>query len=95
MDGEEGVACRIHSECFTGDVLASQRCDCGQQLHKFMQVMNGVLEPQLHSFGFIWVISERFEANRMWKRAVSQGPTESCSTSGGKRGELLSHTCGT
>jgi GTP cyclohydrolase II len=25
---------RIHSECFTGDVLASQRCDCGEQLQK-------------------------------------------------------------
>lgn len=24
---------RVHSECFTGDVLASQRCDCGSQLH--------------------------------------------------------------
>ncbi len=25
---------RVHSECFTGDVLASQRCDCGPQLHE-------------------------------------------------------------
>eukprot|EP00435_Cladocopium_sp_Y103_P022246 s1158_g5.t1 len=40
--GQEGVPARVHSECFTGDVLASKRCDCGQQLHKFMQVMNGV-----------------------------------------------------
>jgi 3,4-dihydroxy 2-butanone 4-phosphate synthase/GTP cyclohydrolase II len=27
------VLVRIHSECFTGDVLGSQRCDCGPQLH--------------------------------------------------------------
>jgi len=37
---QEGVPTRIHSECFTGDVLASQRCDCGQQLHRFMRIMN-------------------------------------------------------
>ena len=24
---------RVHSECFTGDVLGSQRCDCGEQLN--------------------------------------------------------------
>eukprot|EP00434_Breviolum_minutum_P013651 symbB.v1.2.012035.t1/scaffold756.1/size166813/5 len=42
IDGQEGVPTRVHSECFTGDVLASKRCDCGQQLHKFMRVMNDV-----------------------------------------------------
>eukprot|EP00933_Yihiella_yeosuensis_P031930 TRINITY_DN25525_c0_g1_i1.p1 TRINITY_DN25525_c0_g1~~TRINITY_DN25525_c0_g1_i1.p1 ORF type:complete len:576 (-),score=115.96 TRINITY_DN25525_c0_g1_i1:120-1847(-) len=40
MEGKEGVPVRIHSECFTGDVLASRRCDCGQQLHRFMKIMN-------------------------------------------------------
>ena len=29
-DGEN-VLCRVHSECLTGDVFGSQRCDCGQQ----------------------------------------------------------------
>ena len=28
---------RVHSECFTGDILGSCRCDCGEQLHKAMQ----------------------------------------------------------
>lgn len=28
---------RVHSECFTGDVLGSRRCDCGQQLHAAME----------------------------------------------------------
>lgn len=28
----EPVLCRLHSECFTGDVLGSMRCDCGEQL---------------------------------------------------------------
>ncbi|MFW6690562.1 bifunctional 3,4-dihydroxy-2-butanone-4-phosphate synthase/GTP cyclohydrolase II [Streptomyces sp. MAR4 CNX-425] len=31
-DGGEGVLVRIHSECLTGDVFGSQRCDCGPQL---------------------------------------------------------------
>ncbi len=35
--GKENVLVRIHSECFTGDVLGSLRCDCGEQLHKAMQ----------------------------------------------------------
>ncbi len=28
---------RVHSECLTGDVLGSQRCDCGEQLHHAME----------------------------------------------------------
>lgn len=31
-DGKD-VLCRVHSECLTGDVFGSLRCDCGQQLH--------------------------------------------------------------
>ena len=31
--GKEGVLVRVHSECLTGDVFGSLRCDCGQQLH--------------------------------------------------------------
>ncbi|MEC7241572.1 MAG: GTP cyclohydrolase II [Myxococcota bacterium] len=32
VEGEKGVPCRLHSECFTGDVLGSYRCDCRDQL---------------------------------------------------------------
>ena len=32
IDGQEDVLVRVHSECLTGDVFHSQRCDCGQQL---------------------------------------------------------------
>lgn len=32
VDGQEEVLVRVHSECFTGDVLGSRRCDCGEQL---------------------------------------------------------------
>jgi GTP cyclohydrolase II len=37
--GREDVLVRIHSECFTGDVLGSVRCDCGEQLNRSMQVI--------------------------------------------------------
>jgi len=33
------VLVRVHSECFTGDVLASERCDCGPQLHTAMAMI--------------------------------------------------------
>ncbi|GHT16009.1 riboflavin biosynthesis protein RibBA [Bacteroidia bacterium] len=35
----EAVMVRIHSSCATGDIFASQRCDCGQQLHTAMQMI--------------------------------------------------------
>jgi GTP cyclohydrolase II len=35
--GAQDVVVRVHSECFTGDVLGSLRCDCGKQLHQAMQ----------------------------------------------------------
>ena len=34
-DGK-GVLCRVHSECLTGDVFGSRRCDCGEQLKRAM-----------------------------------------------------------
>ena len=33
------VLVRVHSECFTGDVLSSERCDCGPQLHAAMEMI--------------------------------------------------------
>jgi 3,4-dihydroxy 2-butanone 4-phosphate synthase/GTP cyclohydrolase II len=37
--GKEGVLVRVHSECFTGDVLGSLRCDCGEQLQRSMEMI--------------------------------------------------------
>ncbi len=37
VDGAEDVLTRVHSECVTGDVFASLKCDCGEQLHQAMQ----------------------------------------------------------
>jgi GTP cyclohydrolase II len=36
LDAEGAVPVRIHSECVTGDVLGSLRCDCGEQLQRAM-----------------------------------------------------------
>jgi 3,4-dihydroxy 2-butanone 4-phosphate synthase/GTP cyclohydrolase II len=37
-DGQD-VLTRVHSECLTGDVFASLRCDCGEQLHRSMEII--------------------------------------------------------
>ncbi len=37
--GKENVLVRVHSECLTGDVFGSQRCDCGSQLHDAMRMI--------------------------------------------------------
>lgn len=36
---DEPVLVRVHSSCFTGDILSSLRCDCGDQLHAAMQMV--------------------------------------------------------
>lgn len=40
VTADEPILVRVHSECLTGDVFGSFRCDCGQQLHKAMQMVN-------------------------------------------------------
>ncbi len=37
LDGLDDVLVRMHSECITGDVFGSMRCDCGEQLHAAME----------------------------------------------------------
>jgi GTP cyclohydrolase II len=39
LDGYSDVLVRVHSECFTGDLLGSQRCDCGEQLDRAIQMI--------------------------------------------------------
>lgn len=38
FDSSEPVVVRIHSECMTGDVFHSKRCDCGEQLNRAMEI---------------------------------------------------------
>jgi len=39
IDAADEVLARVHSECLTGDVFGSVRCDCGDQLHKAMRMV--------------------------------------------------------
>ncbi len=39
LEPDEPVLVRVHSSCMTGDILGSMRCECGEQLHKAMQLI--------------------------------------------------------
>ena len=39
VSGQAGVLTRVHSECLTGDIFGSQRCDCGEQLDYAMSAI--------------------------------------------------------
>jgi len=47
IEGDKVVPVRVHSECLTGDVFGSRRCDCGSQLHSAMEYIEN------HGFGVI------------------------------------------
>lgn len=40
VDTDEPVLVRVHSSCATGDIFGSRRCDCGEQLHKSMELID-------------------------------------------------------
>jgi GTP cyclohydrolase II len=56
------VLCRVHSECFTGDLLGSLRCDCGPQLQAALRLMgaagHGVLLYLAHEGRGIGLINK-------------------------------------
>lgn len=39
VKGKKNVLVRVHSQCLTGDILHSRRCDCGEQLHKALDLI--------------------------------------------------------
>lgn len=41
-DENESILVRVHSSCATGDIFGSQRCDCGEQLHRAMEMIDKV-----------------------------------------------------
>ena len=47
ISDKKNVPVRIHSECFTGDVLGSRRCDCGEQLDMALKII------EEHGFGVL------------------------------------------
>ena len=42
----EPIMVRVHSSCATGDILGSMRCDCGEQLHKAMQMIDKEVQEE-------------------------------------------------
>ncbi|MBL8003658.1 MAG: bifunctional 3,4-dihydroxy-2-butanone-4-phosphate synthase/GTP cyclohydrolase II [Candidatus Kapabacteria bacterium] len=40
VDSTKPTVVRVHSECLTGDVFGSRRCDCGPQLHKALEIIS-------------------------------------------------------
>ncbi|MGA3206205.1 MAG: bifunctional 3,4-dihydroxy-2-butanone-4-phosphate synthase/GTP cyclohydrolase II [Syntrophales bacterium] len=40
IEPDDEVLVRVHSECLTGDVFGSERCDCGSQLHRAMEMVD-------------------------------------------------------
>src|SRR5687767_11017109 len=40
VDGATSVLCRVHSECWTGEVLGSLKCDCREQLERSLDAIN-------------------------------------------------------
>ncbi|MEX0749502.1 MAG: bifunctional 3,4-dihydroxy-2-butanone-4-phosphate synthase/GTP cyclohydrolase II [Dehalococcoidia bacterium] len=40
VEGDDPTLVRVHSQCVTGDVFGSQRCDCGEQLHMAMKMIS-------------------------------------------------------
>jgi GTP cyclohydrolase II len=59
---EQPALCRVHSECFTGDLLGSLRCDCGPQLQAALSLMgeagHGVLLYLAHEGRGIGLINK-------------------------------------
>ena len=56
------VLVRVHSECFTGDVLGSLRCDCGAQLAQALQLIG--------QEGAGIIIYLRQEGERFWRATI-------------------------
>ena len=40
IEPEDDVLVRVHSQCLTGDIFASTRCDCGEQLHRALELIS-------------------------------------------------------
>ncbi len=40
VNGKQDVYTRVHSECLTGDIFQSMRCDCGEQLHRALEIIH-------------------------------------------------------
>ena len=73
ITGDVPVLVRVHSECLTGDVFGSMRCDCGNQLHEAMNLINaegaGVLLYMRHDGRGIG-LSEKLKAYKLQEEGL-------------------------
>jgi 3,4-dihydroxy 2-butanone 4-phosphate synthase/GTP cyclohydrolase II len=62
MDRDVATLARIHSQCLTGDVFGSTKCDCGRQLHRAMELIErdgrGAIVYQLQEGRGIGIINK-------------------------------------
>ena len=47
VESQKKVPLRLHSECFTGDILGSMHCDCGPQLNNYLQNVMAKYDPSI------------------------------------------------
>ena len=73
VSGETPVLVRVHSECLTGDVFGSLRCDCGNQLHEALRMIEnegaGVLLYMRHEGRGIG-LSEKLKAYKLQEEGL-------------------------
>lgn len=56
------ILVRVHSSCATGDIFGSRRCDCGEQLHKAMEMI------EAGGKGVVVYLNQEGRGIGLWKR---------------------------
>jgi hypothetical protein len=70
--GKQNVLVRVHSECLTGDVFGSQRCDCGQQLHEALSRDKDTGYTTSDPKAIVAIVEKRFRKLPNIVKAVSE-----------------------
>ena len=68
IEHAENVCVRVHSECLTGDIFHSLKCDCGSQKEKFMIVMNQVPDSV-----FLYIKGHEGRGAGLYKKIMAYG----------------------
>ena len=78
VDKNKPTLVRVHSQCLTGDVFASRRCDCGNQLHAALRQIEeegqGVLVYMSAFYLIVFSIGEAFYSPRVYEYAAAIAP---------------------
>jgi 3,4-dihydroxy 2-butanone 4-phosphate synthase / GTP cyclohydrolase II len=103
IDPANPVMVRVHSECLTGDVFGSQRCDCGDQLHAAMRAIaehgNGVILYMRQEGRGIGLVNKlrayacRTRGTIRWKPTRCSVSRRTCAITGSVRRSSLNSGC--